>query len=202
VIEHIAPDPAEFTVRKHEGHEKQMSGLISSLTGEQAHEVLMRLARKGGPVAEAVLAAAKGVLNAVDVDGIAKDVFHALDRINVESCWERAGASRDGYTSLDEAAYGLVEAALAPFAEQIRQYRRLKMLAQEREYCMGVVLGAYRYEQESRSEFKDWCQDAPLSYVGILLDAWRKRTADPSAKAAMDEFIRLRCPGWERELSR
>ena len=172
------------------------------MTGEQAHEVVMRLAKKGGPVADAVMEAAKGVLNAVDVDDIAEDVFDSLDRINVESCWDRAGASRDGYTSTDEAAYELVEEALQPFAEQSRQYRKLRMLEQEREYCMGVVLGAYRYEQESTSEFKDWCQDAPLSYVGNLLDAWRKKAADPSAKAAMAEFIRQRCPGWECDLSR
>jgi hypothetical protein len=179
-----------------------MSGLISSLTGEQAYEVVVRLAKQGGAVAEAVMAAAKGVLNAVDVDEIAEDVFDALDGIEVEECWDRAGASRDGYTSPDEAAYELVEEALEPFAEQIRQYRKLKMLERERESCQGVVLGAYRYEQESTSAFKDWCQEAHLSCAGNLLDAWRKRTADPSAKAAMDEFIRQRCPGWERELSR
>jgi len=35
---------------------------------------------------------------------------------------------------------------------------------------MGVILGIYRYEHESKSEFREWCVDVPIECAGYLLD--------------------------------
>ncbi len=179
-----------------------MHELLHKLTGEQALAAIRRLADRNGVIAEAVVAAAREVLAVIDIDEIAADVFLALDRIDVQDCWDRSGASRDGYTSADEAATELIEEELQPFFDQADRYHELGMGEQGRDYCMGVVLGTYRYVQESDSEFKDWCGDIPFNCAMSLLDRWRNRRAELSSHSAMDEFIRERCPTWAKYLIR
>ena len=179
-----------------------MKDLLSKLTGEQALNVLQRLAAGKGAVADAILAEAKCVLAAVDVEEIANEVLAQLDMIDVQDCWDRAGGHRAGYTSPEEAAVELVEEELQPFLDQVERYHAIGMDRQERDYCMGIILGIYRYEKESKSEFKDWCVDIPLDSAGGLLDEWRGRNREASATTAMDEFVRQRCPDWAKHMIR
>ena len=176
--------------------------LLHNLTGEQALEIVRRLAEKKGAVAQAVAATAREMLAAVEIEEIADDVFVSLDCVDVEACWDMAGASRYGYTSPDEAALQLIEEGLQPFFDQVDRYHDLGMADQERDYCMAVLLGAYRYEEESESEFKDWCEDMPLECAGHLLDTWRRRTTHQKSRAAMNRFIRQHCPKWAKYLTR
>jgi hypothetical protein len=177
-----------------------MNDLLSRLTGEQALDVLQRLAQEKGTVATAFLTEAKRVLATVDVEEVADEVFGQLDMIDVQDCWDRAGSHRDGYTAPDEAAVQMLEEELQPFVDQVERYRSLGMAKQEQAYCMGVILGTYRYENESKSEFKDWCTDIPIECAGGLLNDWRKRNRNAAAAGAMDEFIRQRCPDWAKHM--
>ena len=139
---------------------------------------------------------------AIDVDETANDVFFVLDSIDVQDCWDRSGRSRYGYTEPSEAAVELVEEELQPFYDQAKTYRDLGMPEQETTYCKGVILGIYRYEHESKSEFRKWCIDVPIEYAGYLLDTWRERNQGTAPAQAMDEFIRHRCPKWAKYLIR
>jgi len=179
-----------------------MKNLLSKLTGEQALDVLQRLSDGKGAVGDAVLAEAERVLAAVDVEEIANEVFEQLDMIDVQDCWDKAGRHRDGYTGPEEAAVQLLEEELQPFVDQVERYHSMGMTKQEQDYCMGVILGTYRYEKESKSEFKDWCVDIPVECAGCLLDEWRERNRAASATTAMDEFIRQRCPDWAKHMIR
>lgn len=179
-----------------------MYDAIKKLTPEQALEVVMRLSDKGGAIREAVAAEARNVLSEIDLDEIADDVFFVLDTIDVQDCWDRAGGSRDGYTSPEEAAVELIEEELQPFFDQAERYHELGMTEEEAMYCSGVILGIYRYERESKSEFLEWAVDIPVECAGALLTEWRKRGQDSISAAAMDEFIRDRCPKWARYLLR
>ena len=173
-----------------------MRDVMRKLTPEQALDVLMRLSDKGGAIREAVLAEARNVLREIDLDQTADDVFFALDSIDVHDCWDRAGSSRDGYTSPDEAAVELIEEELQPFFDQVGRYHELGMSKEEAVYCMAVILGIYRYQHESKSEFRDWSVDIPIACAGDLLTQWRNRGQDSASTTAMDEFIRDRCPNW------
>jgi hypothetical protein len=177
-----------------------MTELISKLTGEQAIDVLCRLTKESGVIAEAILDEAKRVLSVVDVDEIADQVFFQLDMIDVQDCWDQSGGGRGGYTSPDEAAMELIEEELQPFIDQVQRYRELGMGEQERDCCMGAIFGLYRYEQESKSEFKDWCEDTPLCCAGSVLEEWRKQNGNSSASATVDAFIRQRCPKWVKHM--
>ena len=173
-----------------------MDNVIKKLTAEQALEIVRRLSDKGGEIGDAVLAEARNLLTTVSAENTADEVFCVLDSIDVQDCWDRSGSSRHGYTEPSEAAVELVEEELQPFYNQAKRYRELGMAKQETTYSMGVILGIYRYEHESKSEFRKWCEDVPIECAGYLLDKWRERNQDPDRAQAMDEFIRHRCPKW------
>ena len=177
-----------------------MDDMIKKLTAEQALEVVKRLSEKGGKIREAMLAEARNLLTAVDLDETAEEVFSVLDSIDVQDCWDRSGKTRYGYTEPDEAAVELVEEELQPFYDQAGRYHELGMAEQEKTYSMGVILGIYRYENESKSEFREWCEDVPIECAGYLLDIWRKRNRGRAAAQAMNEFIQSRCPKWAKYL--
>jgi hypothetical protein len=61
---------------------------------------------------------------------------------------------------------------------------------------MGVILGLYRYEHESKSEFRAWSVDIPIESAGDLLGKWRKRGQESASIKAMEQFIQERCPNW------
>ena len=178
-----------------------MDDLIKKLTTDQALEVVKRLTEKGGELREAVLTEARAVLTKIDLEGTADEVFFVLDSIDVQDCWNRSGRSRSGYTSPDEAAVEIVEEELEPFFAQVERYHELGMPEQEATYCMGVVLGIYRYEHESKSEFRQWSVDVPIECAGYLLDKWRERKQDGPRAETMNKFIRQRCPKWATYLA-
>jgi hypothetical protein len=171
-----------------------MGDVIGKLTSEQALEILERLCRKSGEIREAVIAEAMNLLAEFSLDETADEVFDALDSIDVQDCWDRSGGSRDGYTSPDEAAVEIVEEELQPFVDQVERYHKLGMPEQEAAYCMGVLLGIYRYEHESKSDFKQWAEDIPAEYAGNLVREWRERNPEQAGIDAMYAFICERCP--------
>ncbi len=177
-----------------------MNELLSKLTGDQALQVLKRMAAGDAETARNITDEAKRVLAEVDVDEVAEWVFFELDMIDVQDCWGRAGADRDGYTSPDEAALELIEEEIQPHLDQAKRYHELGMLEQERDTCAGIILGLYRYEKESKSEFRNWSEDLPLDSAGCLRDEWRQRNAHKTVRDSMDAFIRKRCPDWAKRL--
>jgi hypothetical protein len=174
--------------------------MISKLTREQAVKIIERLDRQGGKLREAVLTETMNVLTEIDLDATADEVAAVLESIDVRDCWDRSGGSRYGYTSPDEAASELIEEELQPFIDQVEHYHEMGLPEQETVYCMGVILGLYRYERESKSEFRQWCEDIPAEYGGVLLDKWRERSPGGPSIDTMHEFIRARCPEWAKLL--
>jgi hypothetical protein len=179
----------------------RMDDVISKLTAEQALKIVERLGRKGGDIQEAVRVEAMNVLTEIDLDETAEEVLLILDSIDVQDCWDRSGGSRDSYTSPDEAAAEIMEEELQPFFDQVERYHGLGMPEQEAAYCMGVMLGIYRYERESKSEFREWSVDIPAECAGFLLDQWLERNSDKTSIHAMHEFISRRCPEWSKRLT-
>jgi hypothetical protein len=173
-----------------------MNDVTGKITAEQALLIVERLCRKGGDVRDAIVAEAISLLCEFSLDGAAAEVFDALDLIDIQDCWDQAGSSRDGYTSPEEAAVDIIEDELQPFFDQVERYHDLGMTEQEATYCKAVVLGIYRFEQESHAEIKQLAEDLPAEYAGTLLDDWRKRNPDKVGVRAMEAFVREKCPTW------
>ena len=81
----------------------------------------------------------------------------------------------------------MIEAELLPFCEQLERYRELGMPEQESAYCRGVIFGLYRFERESKSEFRDWSVDIPAECARDLLDQWLARNPEDSRIEAMHD---------------
>jgi len=62
--------------------------------------------------------------------------------------------------------------------------------------CMGSLLGLYKFERESTSEFKDWALDAPISFAWVVLDVWKTGSPGQSDLEALKTFIEDRLDGW------
>ena len=127
-----------------------MDEVIKKLTAEQALEIVKRLSEKGGEIREAVLAEAKSLLMGVDVDETADEVFCVLDSIDVQDCWDRSGSPATVTPSLVKRRSNSWRKNFNRFTIKPRPYRELGMAEQETTYCMGVILGIYRYEHESK----------------------------------------------------
>jgi hypothetical protein len=183
-----------------------MNNLITRLTAKQAKEVLVRLDQEAGPIGEAVGTEVKNLLSeteshdSVDVHEVADDVFCVLNSIDVEDCWDQSGCTRYGYTSHDQAAEQIVDTELRQFFDQTEQYHKLGLLDQEATYCMGVLLGIYRYERESKSEFRSCCEDIPGLYADLLLTQWQERNEGTATITAVHNFVRESCPEWTKRL--
>lgn len=173
-----------------------MDQIVSALTETQKAELIRRLHDRGGEVRRVVLEEARNLLSNVDLHEVAEEVYVDLDMIQVETLWDNSGPTRDGYISPEDEALVLIEHELEPHVQQVWDYLQLNMQVEARTYLQGVLLGLYRYDQESDSEFKDWAVDIPINLFGALLDKWREKTGNYSRKTEIDAFCLQMCPKW------
>ena len=173
-----------------------MDQIVAALTETQKAELIRRLHDRGGEVRQALLEEARNVLKDVDSHEVAEEVFMDLDMIQVETLWDNSGPTRDGYISPEDEALDLMEEELEPHVQQVWGYLQLDMQAEASTYLQGILLGLYRYDQESDSEFKDWAVDIPINLFGALLDNWREKIGNYSRKTEIDAFCQKMCPKW------
>jgi len=173
-----------------------MTELTGKITPEQALAVVERLCARGGDIRDAVVAEATSLLTEFSLEDTADEVFDALDLIDIQDCRDlaRLPAPDDGPTSVEEAAGDIIEEDLQPFFDQVERYHDLGMPVEEARYCQGVVLGIYRFGEESEAEIKDLVGDLPLDCADDLLNAWRRRNPDKAAIVQMEAFLTERCP--------
>jgi len=84
---------------------------------------------------------------------------------------------------------------LEPFLQELYRLFDLKMQQEAKLYCMGILKGIYRYEEDSRSEFKDWASDVPGESFGYILREWGKNSNNKEKKE-MTDFIKKEFPAW------
>lgn len=125
----------------------------------------------------------------VDLDAAAEEVFYELDSVAVEDVWDNSGATRDGYVEPGEYAWDLFANALEPFEKHLRKRHELSLVKQAKLQCMGILKGIWRFESESKSEFKDWAVDAPEGNRARVFDEWQKRSKNPKDIAEVKKFI-------------
>ncbi len=172
--------------------------IIANLTGAQARTVLGRLAGRRGTVTKAVSEEVLRVVEIVDVEKIGTSLWHSLECIDVEDCWDRSGKQRyGGYVSPDDAAFDLIEEALFPFRQELKKYIDLQFPLQAEAYCRGIIRGLYRFEYESHTDFTDWCAEIPESCADSIMHEWKKSIHPGTDTSPMDEFFQDLCPDWE-----
>ena len=174
-----------------------MTDLLNEITPDDALSIIQELS--DDPVLrKRILEVAYRLLNNIDVDEIAADVFSALDYIDVQELWDRAGPSRHGYNSTEEMSVEMVDEELEVYINKVNQYLKSGLFEEATLYCKGVLKGLYTYEFESNSEFKDWAQDIPVECFGYVLDVWKKSISNVVLLDDMELFLKEECANWIR----
>ena len=115
----------------------------SHLKPEEAAGVLRALLdRNLGLHAEAE-AIARAMLARVGQDEVARAVERAVIGVDPEQLAARSGRKRWGYVEAREAAYGLLEEALAPFLADMKRLVVLGLKEAAIATCAGIVQGLY-----------------------------------------------------------
>ena len=134
----------------------------------------------------------------MNIDEISEDVYFELNSLDVEDVWDHSGSTRYGYIDPNEYAWELFEETLAPFIKQLKKYDNLSLRTEAKNYCMGILKGIYKFENESSSEYKDWATDAPGENFVTIFENWKKCCSNPEDLHEMEEFIRNKCSSLAR----
>jgi len=172
--------------------------VLDKISGEEALIILRKLAKEDAKLKKQIEWQAEQLLMQVDIEEICEAVYSDLDILYVEDLWDRSGAHRDYYISPEEMAVEMMESELRPHHEEVYKYLELNMPKEAKLYCMGALKGIYKYEQESKSEFKDWAVDIAQECFGFLLDKWKEKSKSKDDLIEMELFIQKECTKWAK----
>jgi len=121
---------------------------LDALTPPERSEVLMRLSRKHPELGVDAERIAVEVLSEVSIEVTAAEVEAALVDIPLEALGARVGHVRGrGYVDETEAAWELVEGAIAPFRSDLERRGTLGHLEAATTLVVGIVAGIYRVRE-------------------------------------------------------
>jgi hypothetical protein len=141
---------------------KKKISVLDRLNPGEAATVLRRLlAAHPDLVAEAEQIAIS-LLGEVSFESVAEEVEYAVRSVDLDDLNTRAGSHAWGYTEPSEAAWELLEEAVAPFLEDMQRQIELGLETEALEICKGVVLGLYRLRKETKGDgLIGWAEDFP-----------------------------------------
>lgn len=170
--------------------------IIDRLSPNDALAILKALAREDRGLAARIVEIATAYLGEIDPGEVAFELYDELNTLRVEEVWDRAGPTRQGYVDPGEAAGQMVKETIEPYLEEIKKYQALGMNAQANRICMGLLLGLYKFEAESTSEFKDWAPDAPGIFAEQVVEVWKAGSPGRVDVKALRTFIGEALFGW------
>jgi hypothetical protein len=179
---------------------KDVQQIIAQLPPTDASSILQALATSDEALASRIAEMALVRLRQVDMEEVAVILYDELDALEVEEVWDRAGRTRHGYVELGEAADQMIAAVLAPLLDDLTRYQKLGLGAEANRMCEGLLLGFYRFQHESRSEFKNWAPDAPMIFAEAVVDAWKSGSPNKNDFKALRAFITEELGGWGANL--
>jgi hypothetical protein len=164
-----------------------MAEFVKSLDENEASRVLRILLNDNPDLLGKVYEIALKVTSDIDVDTIANQVFNSLETLDLDDLNSRAYASH-GYVEPTEVAFELFEETVYPFIREmkINHSRSLPVIAKT--FCIGIIMGLWRYESESSSDFSGWVEDVPFDYIDTVINEWKKGNPDEND---VDEIVGL-----------
>jgi hypothetical protein len=160
------------------------SALAASSEAEKA-AILDQLVAADRELEDRAESAVRSRLSDVDITAVADAVTAALLALDQEDLAAHAGRTRYGYVEPTEAAWSLLEAAVAPWVEDIERRASLGLLDAARHVGLAILEGLQRTEQHVRNDdlLVSWAPDfagETADHVGqVLADAGIDLGADP-----------------------
>ena len=84
----------------------------------------------------------------------------------------RAGNHSWGYVEPSKAAGELLEEALEPFVNDMKQHLEMGLEDQASQFCQGILLGLYRVRDGRENEILNWVLDFPGEAAANALKVW------------------------------
>lgn len=97
----------------------------------------------------------------VDAEGVAGSLEDAVCHLDTDDLGERSGRRRGGYVEPTEAAWELIQEAVAPFLDDLERLVDLGFRKAAIDMCAGIVLGLYRAAGQSADGPLAWAEECP-----------------------------------------
>lgn len=192
--------------RPHSGasQSRKKTSVLDRLKPEEAASVLRSLLEAHPALGATAEQIARSLLREVSFECVAEEVEAGVGFVDLDDLNSRAGSHRWGYVDPSEAAWELLEEAVAPFLEDMKRQMELGLEAEALEICKGVVLGLYRLRGVTDHAVLGWAPDFPAETAAHAVETWctggdskadaqrkpRKRPAFP--QRFVDEYV----PEW------
>ena len=172
--------------------------VIDQLSSQDALAVLKTLADSDAQLAKRIAEIATEHLSEVDPQDVAEEVYYALESLQVEDVWDKAGSTRDGYVEPYEVVDEMIDGLMTAYFDELVRYQKLKMGDEAMSFCKGLLLGLYRFEYKCKTEFREWAPDYASSYAEEVLGKWQPKRVSQEALDEMNAFIQKQLPKWQR----
>ena len=186
--------PKKKAKPKSGGGRRGKSNLIDRLESAEAAAVLQRLLARHPELREEVEALARAVLGEVSLLDIADEVEGALLQFDYDDLNSRAGAHSWGYMDPTEAAWEMLDEAVAPFIADMKRHLELGLEEEARQCCQGILLGLYRVRDGAGNDIVGWAADFPAETAAQVLKDWKKAGA---RSAVSRDFVAEHVPDWD-----
>lgn len=90
------------------GRKTPEKDILEEIDPDTALDILMRLAEDDAELKNKIRLTALEIMEGVDVEGVASDVFFFLDSLRVEDVWDNSGGTRYGYVDPTEYAWEML----------------------------------------------------------------------------------------------
>ena len=177
---------------------KKPREVINQLSPQDAFVVLKSLADSDASLARRIAEIATEHLSEVDPQDVAEEIYYALESLQVEDVWDKAGSTRDGYVEPYEVVDEMIDGAMAAYFDELVRYQKLKMDDEAMSFCKGLLSGLYKFEYECKTGFREWAPDYASSYAEEVLGKWQGKCVSQKALDEMDAFIQKQLPKWQR----
>lgn len=158
---------------------KRETDVIAALTGAEAREVLRALLRAHPDLGPEARAIATQRLERVDVVEVAEAVVEAVQALGFDELNGRAGRQAYGYVEPEEAAWDLLEEALAPFTDEIERLLHPGLEEAARAQVEGVLLGLRDVRNEQLGDILEYAPDFPAEAAETALRTWMYAPGGP-----------------------
>ena len=167
--------------------------MLSVLGDAEKAAVLDELVAADTRVRDSAELLARRSLASVDPATVSDGVLETLTALDQDALATRAGRTRYGYVEPTEAAWALLEEALAPWTEDIARLSRVGLEQAARQTGLGILAGLQRCLHHTRHDdlLLSWAPDFPAEAAAGVLRA----LDDDGIELTHAEVARIE-PGW------
>ena len=147
---------------------------LDHLEPREAAEILRRLLASHPELRVEAESHASDLMEAVSADDVADHVEAALRSLGVDDLNDRAGVHCGEYTDPGDAAWALLDKALAPHRDALRRHLASGRDRDARAALRGMLTGLYRVrEAVEQGSVLEWAPDFAREAAARLVALWR-----------------------------